>query len=442
MAIDRRIREYQTTPETVSATHFLVDYRLRPEPGFSLEESTFRLLLITSVGTIKPLHYEPGFERGLIRGPVEQVGGYMLIQEHPDGSGLVTLALPLRLCSPRESLTGLFQLISGGAEYAYTSEYWIERLTLPRAFVSRYEGPRFGVQGLRNSLGVQVRPPLGIVLKPRQGVSADRLYKTAEEALIGGCDFVCDDVLLADPDGDLSLQNRAARFAELARSVTASTGEKKSYLCNVSASPQTALRNTHHCIDVGVDGIILDAFTMGLGGVEDLVGSLDDSSRIPVITTDMGVALMSRAPTRAHDKLTQTGMSEAIFARLCRLAGVDGVHTGTVGSECYGEMEWNRIRRSVEEPMADLLPCFAVAEGDLGIAGVWPNISSLGPDVLIEVTSGIINYPQGIRKGAEAFRSFIDALDPVEMNDDQATEVIDEIARKNGVIRKLLDASE
>lgn len=95
MAIDRRIREFQTTSEAVSDTHFLIDYRLRPEEGHSLEESTFHLLLITSLGTVRPLKYEAGYSRHLIRGGVDAVGGYMLIQAHPEGTGLVTLALPL-----------------------------------------------------------------------------------------------------------------------------------------------------------------------------------------------------------------------------------------------------------------------------------------------------------------------------------------------------------
>src|SRR5262245_53515694 len=96
---DRRIRAFQTSPESVQETHFLVDYRFAPETGFSLEESTFRTLLITSQRTLRPLKYEAGHGRGLVEGTIEDVGGYIPIQQNPSGSGLVTIALPIHLCT-------------------------------------------------------------------------------------------------------------------------------------------------------------------------------------------------------------------------------------------------------------------------------------------------------------------------------------------------------
>lgn len=441
MTHDNRIREYQTTYEAISGTHIQVEYRLRPEEGHSLEESTFNLLLITSLGAITPLKYEPGYERALVKRTVEELGGYMLVQEHRDGSGLVTLALPLHLCSPRESLTGLLQLIASGGEYRYTSEYWIERLALPPAFIARYQGPRFGVAGVRHLLDVQQRAPLGLVLKPRHGTTLDTLCQVAGQALLGGCDFICDDVLLGDPEGELSIANRSYRLAALVAEAERSTGEKKSYFCNVSARPSLLAENVTRCLEAGVDGVIVNGFTIGLGGLEELVEGMPADNRLPVITTDMGVSLMARAPTRIHTALTQTGMSETIYAKLSRLAGADCVHTGTVAANCYGEMEWNRITKGIREPLQSIEPCFAVAEGDLGLPQLWPNISSLGPDVLIEVASAIVNYPDGPRRGAEVFREVIETLDPVEMSNDDAVAALAGIADRDSTVRGILDGA-
>lgn len=438
--MDRRIREYQTTIEAVRATHFQVDLRLRPANGMSLEEATVRTLLISSLGTIKPLSYEPGYERGLARFSIGEAGGYILIQENESGAGLVTLALPLHLVSERESLTGLMQLLASGAEYAYTAEYWVERVALPDTFIDRFTGPRFGVAGIRSVLGVYGRPPLGLVLKPRFAVSIDTLTRVAKEALRGGCDFICDDVLFMDPGGDLSFERRVARMVEVARDETARAGEKKSYFCNVVASPQTAMAFAVHAIAEGVDGLIANAFAMGVGALEDFVAYLDgEELGVPVISTNMGVGVMSRGTIHDHGIVTQTGISDATVAKLCRLAGADGIHTGTVGGECYGEMEWNRTNHAIAGKMRGIAPSIAVAAGDLGLKLLWPNISSLGPEVIIEVESGVINYPDGVEAGARAFRTFLERLDPIDMDDAAAETVIAELAAGDVTIGNVLD---
>ena len=440
-ARDHRIREYQTTPEAVNDTHLLVDYRFVPEDGSTLEESTFKTLLITAHGTIRPLHYEPGFDRGLVKRSVSEMGGYILIQElpNPEEPGLVTIAYPLHLCSETESLTGLWQLMSSGGEYRYTKEYWVERLTLPKEFVRRYRGPRFGVSGMRTQLGVADRPLVGLALEPRWGVPLKTLARVGMEALMGGADFICDDYLLSDPNGEMSLSTRVPVLAEVARKASERTGEKKSYLCTIVASPLRTAELAVVAIGEGVDGIVTNAFALGVGGLEDLVESLDDKDRVPIISTGMGVAVMARAPTHGHSRLTQVGMSEAIFSKLSRLAGADAVHTGTVGAECYGEMEWNRTLRAVKDPMGDIEPCFAVAAGDLGLHHLWENMSQLGPDLLIEATSALVNYPKGVAAGAEAFRTFVDELDPITMDDQAAEDVIAGIASRDGTIRTVLD---
>ncbi len=77
----------------------------------------------------------------------------------------------------------------------------------------------------------------------------------------------------------------------------------------------------------------------------------------------------------------------------------------------------------------------AVAEGDLNIVNLWDNIRSLGRDLLIEPTTGIINFPGGAAKGAEAFRLLASALLP-EMSENEAHSIIQNIAKRNSNFRE------
>lgn len=438
MAIDKRIRRFQTTHEATFGTHFLVDYRFRAAVGSDLETAAYNILSLSSVGSLSVLPYQPGFSRGLLDTTVSEFGGY--IPNQHDG-GTVTIAYPLAHCTTDESLPGLLQLISAGAEYSYTEEYWIERLTLPRDFIARYPGPRFGTEKWRDRLEVRHRAVLGLTLGPRFGVKLDEIAKHASEALAGGCDFICDDVLLNAPAGEMSFFERVPKLVDVANKASQSTGTKKSYFAFVLGTPKTTLERSIWAVEQGVDAIITNAAALGLGGLEDLVNALDELGKsVPIITTNMGVALTSRAPADGGERLSKTGMSEAVFAKLCRLVGADGVHTGTVGAECYGEMEWNRISRDVTEVLGETKPCYSVAAGNLGLAQVWENISQLGPDVMLEVSSGILNYPGGTRAGAAAFRKLADALDPDQMTNDDAEAAINEIAKNDTMLLQVLNS--
>lgn len=435
--MDRRIREYQTTLEATNGSHFHVDYRLRAAIGVSLEEAAFNILSVSSVGSLAVVPYQRGYGRQLIESSVLEFGGYQLLQHD---SGSVTIAYPLEHCTQDESLPGLLQLIGAGAEYSYTQEYWIERLTLPPGFVARYKGPRFGAKAWRSRLGVEHRAVLGLTVGPRFGIKLTDVIEGAADALEGGCDFICDDVLLNDPIGEMSFAERVPQFVSVARDASKATKSKKSYFCFILATPKRTLERAVWAVEQGVDGIITNAAALGLGGLEDLVSGLESADRgVPVISTNMGIALMSRAPAGDAQRLSQTGMSEAVFAKLCRLAGADGVHTGTVGAECYGEMEWNRTKHAVTEPLGNIKSCFAIAAGNLKLDQLWANISHLGPDVLLEVSSGILNYKGGAREGARAFKRVVEVLDPRQMGDRDADEAISKLAAKDAVMRHALD---
>jgi 2,3-diketo-5-methylthiopentyl-1-phosphate enolase len=350
-----------------------------------------------------------------------------------DNSGYVDIAFPISQCSVREGLTHLMLLITAAAEYNYTETFWIESIELPREFVHRYRGPRFGKDGIRDIFQIYKRPLIGLIVKPRNGVSLNSIIRVCEEALRGGADFIVDDLLMVDPDGEMEFANRIERLAELTQRMTQATGEQKRYFANVGFTAHKAAENALYAANVGVGGVLVNAFTMGLGGVEHVVDSLD--GRIPVISTNMGSGIMTRGTWLGSAAMLPTGMSEAVIAKLARVAGADAVHTGTSASECYGEDAWGPASRSLSQQLHGIAPGMSIAEGDLTVANLWDNIRSLGRDLLVEPTSGIINFPGGPAKGAEAFRLLAEVLLP-EMSPKVADESIQKVAKRYAFVKQ------
>lgn len=402
--------------------HFIVKYRITPASGISVEEAGARILMVTTLRTMQKLFYESAQQRN-------ETAGLIV---HYNSNGELEIAIPLSYCSEREGLTHLFLLITAAAEYNYTETFWIDSIELPRPFVQRYQGPRFGVKGIRDLSGIDSRPLIGLVLKPRIGTPLNVISSMAIEALKGGADFIVDDLLLVDPDGELAFENRISFFSDMVSKLSKETRERKLYFANVCVAPNRATDYAIKAYKAGVNGVMVDVFTMGIGGVEDIIAALD--GKIPVIATNMGSGVMTRGTWLNGPSIHFTGMSEAVIAKLSRVAGVDAVHTGTSASECYGEDAWGPAYRSLRHPLHGLKEVMAVAEGDLTVANVWENIKSLGSDLLIEATSGIINYPGGPKKGAAAFRLLANELRQ-EMGDALAHQTIENLSKRDNSLK-------
>lgn len=404
-------------------------YRITPAPDLDLRGAGIRLLLILSQRTILPL----GFE-SVTRDDIEKVG-VIVPPSGPQGSGPITIALPPHVVSRNEGLTQLILTATSAAEYGYTSELWLDDILLPASMMSWFPGPRLGVAGIRNSLRVYDRPLLGYIVKSRTRATLGTVLESCRAALQGGVDLLVDDLLSTDPDGELAFRPRIKAIAELVRNHNLEadkTGSPRAgYVANVGASAWRAEEYLEYARSAGVFGCLVDCFTMGFGNVKELIDRINDSSPEPLafFATNMGSGIMGRNPddegpgmAAGSRKFLRTGFSEALTAKLARLAGADGVHTGTIGSECFEVAEYANTHRSLRSARSAVRTSFAIAEGDLQLVHVPENVFEMGTDVIIETASGIANHPNGVAEGARAFRLLVGCL-----NGDVTREDIDDI---------------
>lgn len=394
--------------------HIIVHYRMVPNKNFSLEEAAARTCIITSLRTITPLPYEPTPVR------IQEMGRIVSLQDN----GEVEIAFPLSICSVNEGLTQLLVISAFGADFSYTDAIWVDDIELPKNFVGRYRGPKFGIEGLRALFGIPSRAIVAVSLKPRYGVPLSKIATACHECLSGGADFIVDDLLLVDPDGEMAFTKRVPLLSKIARETN------KQYFVNVSTSPFRAVKLAEIAKAEGASGLVVNAFIMGISAIEELSSMFD----MPIINANMGDGLLTR-PDQPN------GLSACITSKLCRLAGADAIHAGTSSSECFGPEAWGPAilaLRSRNNPYQNLQGCFAVAEGDVTIADVWANIFSLGPDVILEICSGILEYPGGPYKGAQAFRTLVENLSH-RMSPREAHNKIMEIANRDSVVREGLE---
>jgi ribulose-bisphosphate carboxylase large chain len=98
-----------------------------------------------------------------------------------------------------------------------------------------------------------------------------------------------------------------------------------------------------------------------------------------------------------------------VLAKMYRLAGVDGIHTGTI----FGKMGSGKLEEDKEEThtsnhalldpnFGKLKQVMPIASGGVGVTNIGKIIEALAPHVVITAGGGIHGHPDGSAAGASS----------------------------------------
>ena len=73
-------------------------------------------------------------------------------------------------------------------------------IQFPKAFIEKFPGPRFGIKGIRNLLGVSERPLLNNMVKPSTGITPEQGAELLYQAAFGGTDIIKDDEVMGNTE--------------------------------------------------------------------------------------------------------------------------------------------------------------------------------------------------------------------------------------------------
>lgn len=403
--------------------YVFVDYRIAAGEGLTIDESAVQLAVMTALGTSPALSHEQRADRMNSTAKVISIN-------RGDRIHHVRIAYPVNLCEPRTGLSQLVAVLSLAAEYDFVKSIWVEDFICPSSFLKHFPGPRWGINGIRGLMGIRDRPLLGVIVKPRSGVSLAVVGESVYRALLGGADYVIDDELVTDPHGEFCAPQRFAKLAGIAEKATRESGSSKAYFANVSASPLRALGLSVQAEELGANGLLVNGYSMGIGALSELSSNPD--IHVPVLTCNMGWAMLSRTSDA-------TGMSEVAMAKLSRIAGADGVYSGILGSSWYSEAIFRQSLAALRQPMHAYNESFPVIAGGLTPLNLLDNLGVQGRDVMVQAGSAIFRHPGGSELGAKAFRLILDAFDPARSQEENA-EILGDLWDKHLCVRDILKA--
>ena len=281
----------------------------------------------------------------------------------------------------------------------------------PRNIIHSFKGPQFGVKGIREILKVEKRPITATVPKPKVGYYAEEHAQHGYEIWTGGVDLLKDDENLSNQKFN-SFEKRLELSMKMRDKAESETGERKSYLINITAEVDEMKRRAKLVKDFNNEYVMIDILTIGWAAVQTVRNKCED----------LGLAIHAhRAFHAAFDRNPNHGMSMKVLAEIARMQGVDQLHIGGLGKLAGDKKEVynNYIKIALNSNEADdevLEQNWYGMKNSLSVCsgGVHPGIihrlmELLSTDIAVQVGGGVLGHPKGTNSGAKALRQAINA---------------------------------
>ncbi|MBK5929453.1 RuBisCO large subunit C-terminal-like domain-containing protein [Halochromatium salexigens] len=249
----------------------------------------------------------------------------------------------------------------------------LQRIELPPRLLQHYRGPRFGIAGLRQRLGVRHRPLLCTALKP-MGLSPIELADLTYRLALGGIDLIKDDHGLSD-QRFCPFDERVSRCAEAVARANQKTGRTSLYLPNVTAPADEIVPRAARARAQGAGGLLLCPGLTGLDSLRRLAD--DDQLALPLLSHPALLGGLSLGPNQgvAHGVL---------FGTLARLAGADATIFPSYGGRfAFSTTECREIATSARTPLKRLAPIWPVPAGGMRLEQVPELVRFYGHDSML-----------------------------------------------------------
>lgn len=273
-------------------------------------------------------------------------------------------------------------------------------IDFPESFVKKFKGPKFGIKGIRELLGVYDRPLLNNMIKPCTGYTPEVGAKLFFEAAVGGVDFIKDDELIGGDRVFNPIEERVKRNMEAAAKAEKIKGEKTLYTVNITDEVCRLKDNAMKAIKAGANGIMVDGWGVGLTALRSLAE--DPDINVPILSHPCFSGAVYSSPYQ--------GISITVINKLTRLCGAD-IHVIPHPIGKFDQLQYKSIQAFIQctSKMYNIKQSFVLWGGGT-IAGNIPYmIEQVGIECIMGAGAAVHGFPGGPTAGAKALRQAIDA---------------------------------
>ncbi|MFD0694774.1 2,3-diketo-5-methylthiopentyl-1-phosphate enolase [Paenibacillus sp. GCM10027628] len=287
-------------------------------------------------------------------------------------------------------------------------------LSFSSDFLAGFGGPKFGMQGVRDLLGVHDRPLLMSIFKSVVGYELPALREQFYMQAAGGVDLIKDDEILFE-NPLTPLEKRIEVCLDAAAQASKETGQKLLYAVNLTGPTFKLAEQAKKAIRAGANALLFNVLAYGFDVLHEL--SSDPEINIPIMAHPAMAGVTYPSP--------HYGISASVLlGKLMRLAGADLVlFPSPYGSVVMPREEnlaikhvllTNELHKDYAYGASTETKLKLAASFPVPSAGIHPGLVPLilrdfGGDVVVNAGGGIHGHPLGTIAGGRAFRQAIDA---------------------------------
>jgi ribulose-bisphosphate carboxylase large chain len=272
-------------------------------------------------------------------------------------------------------------------------------IEFPDTFLKNFEGPKFGIEGIRDILGVYDRPLFFGVIKPNIGLAPEPFAELAYQSWLGGIDIAKDDELLGDVEWS-PLRKRAKLLGHARMKSEEETGERKIYLANITDEVDRLIELHDIAVEAGANALMVNGMTIGLSAVR----MLRRHTQVPLVAHFDFIAPFTQMPF--------FGVHSKLITKLQRIVGFDSIIMPGFG-ERMKTLD-DEVLENVEECLKPLghmkktLPVPAGSQWAGSTAKLYKRLETI--DFGIVPGRGVFGHPMGPKAGAASLRQGWDAV--------------------------------
>lgn len=158
---------------------------------------------------------------------------------------IVQIAIP---CLNFEPQIPMLLSTLAGNDISITYRVKLLDIRFPESFVKTFQGPKFGIPGIREILNVKGRPLIVNMIKPCIGIEPRVGAELFYEAALGGVDAVKDDEVLANTSYS-PIVGRVKAFMEKEKQAFEETGEHTLYAVNITDEVDRIKENAYRAVE-------------------------------------------------------------------------------------------------------------------------------------------------------------------------------------------------
>lgn len=264
-------------------------------------------------------------------------------------------------------------------------------IMLSGKILKKFKGPRFGISGLRELLGIKDRPLLATAIKP-MGLDAQEFSRMAMELALGGIDIIKDDHGLAN-QSFAPFNERVTRVSDAILNANEKTGRQTIYMPNVTGPFEVMMERINFAKKIGIKGLMLLPGYCSF----DYIRSIAENDEI-------GLPIMAHPAFLGSYALSPDfGMHHSVLhGKLVRLAGADlSVFPNYIGRFSYSREDCIGINQGCKSPMEHIQPIFPSPGG-----GIQPDffkelINVYGRDVALLISGNLHRQGDDLKKNVE-----------------------------------------